>query len=43
MVGGFGLIGGPLTLIDSLVEIDVNELTIISNNLGEKGKGLGLL
>ncbi|MFB7159490.1 CoA transferase subunit A [Lysinibacillus sp. NPDC056232] len=43
MVGGFGLIGGPLTLIDALVELDVNNLTIISNNLGEKGKGLGKL
>lgn len=43
MVGGFGLIGGPLTLIDELVERDVNNLTIISNNLGEKGAGLGKL
>ncbi|EON73729.1 CoA transferase subunit A [Lysinibacillus sphaericus] len=43
MVGGFGLVGGPLTLIDALVELDVNNLTIISNNLGEKGKGLGKL
>lgn len=43
MVGGFGLVGGPLTLIDALVELDVNDLTIISNNLGEKGKGLGKL
>lgn len=43
MVGGFGLVGGPLTLIDALVELEVNELTIISNNLGEKGKGLGKL
>ncbi|MFJ7663549.1 CoA transferase subunit A [Lysinibacillus sp. NPDC097162] len=43
MVGGFGLVGGPLTLIDALVELEVNDLTIISNNLGEKGKGLGKL
>lgn len=43
MVGGFGLVGGPLTLIDELVEYDVNDLTIISNNLGEKGEGLGKL
>lgn len=41
MVGGFGLIGGPLTLIDALVEKDISNLTIISNNLGEKGEGLG--
>lgn len=43
MVGGFGLVGAPLTLIDGLVEKNINELTIISNNLGEQGKGLGVL
>lgn len=43
MVGGFGLIGAPLTLIDGLVEKDIDNLTIISNNLGERGKGLGIL
>lgn len=43
MVGGFGLIGSPLTLIDELTRLDVSELTIISNNVGEAGKGLGLL
>jgi 3-oxoacid CoA-transferase subunit A len=43
MVGGFGLVGAPLTLIDELTRLDVNQLTIISNNLGEAGKGLGIL
>jgi len=43
LVGGFGLIGAPLTLIDGLIEKDVNNLTIVSNNLGESGKGLGIL
>lgn len=43
MVGGFGLIGAPLTLIDGLTKKDVKNLTIISNNLGEIGKGLGAL
>lgn len=43
MVGGFGLIGAPLTLIDELAERDVSNLTIISNNLGEVGRGLGIL
>jgi 3-oxoacid CoA-transferase subunit A/3-oxoadipate CoA-transferase alpha subunit len=43
MVGGFGLIGAPLTLIDGLTKKDVAGLTVISNNLGEKGKGLGAL
>lgn len=43
MVGGFGLIGAPLTLIDGLTRKDVSDLTIISNNLGEAGEGLGIL
>ncbi len=43
MVGGFGLIGSPLTLIDELINYDVTDLTIISNNVGEEGEGLGLL
>jgi 3-oxoacid CoA-transferase subunit A/3-oxoadipate CoA-transferase alpha subunit len=44
MVGGFGLAGTPLTLIDALVERDdLRDLTIISNNLGEPGRGLGRL
>ncbi|WP_404333109.1 CoA transferase subunit A [Mesobacillus maritimus] len=43
MVGGFGLIGAPLTLIDGLTKLEVKDLTIISNNLGESGKGLGIL
>ncbi|PAE44664.1 CoA transferase subunit A [Bacillus sp. 7884-1] len=41
MVGGFGLIGAPLTLIEGLTKKEVTELTVISNNLGEAGKGLG--
>jgi len=43
MVGGFGLIGSPLTLIDALTKHDIRELTIISNNVGEAGEGLGIL
>ena len=43
MVGGFGLIGSPLTLIDELTRHDATNLTIISNNVGEAGRGLGLL
>lgn len=41
-VGGFGLVGCPLLLVDALAEHSVSGLTIISNNLGEPGgKGLG--
>lgn len=44
MVGGFGLVGAPLTLISALVDApDARDLTIISNNLGEPGRGLGRL
>lgn len=44
MVGGFGLVGAPLTLIDALCEHGARDLTIISNNLGEPGgKGLSRL
>jgi 3-oxoacid CoA-transferase subunit A/3-oxoadipate CoA-transferase alpha subunit len=44
MVGGFGLVGAPLTLIDALVETsDADDLTIVSNNIGEPGRGLGKL
>ncbi|MEH6990509.1 CoA transferase subunit A [Cytobacillus firmus] len=43
LVGGFGLSGTPLTLIDELVKSDKDHLTVISNNLGEEGKGLGKL
>jgi 3-oxoacid CoA-transferase subunit A/3-oxoadipate CoA-transferase alpha subunit len=44
MVGGFGLVGAPLALIDALVEhSDASELTIVSNNIGEPGLGLGKL
>lgn len=44
MVGGFGLVGAPLTLIAALLESSgAGELTIISNNLGEPGRGLGTL
>jgi 3-oxoacid CoA-transferase subunit A len=44
VVGGFGLCGTPFTLIDTVSETDhARDLTIISNNLGEAGKGLGKL
>lgn len=44
MVGGFGLVGAPLLLIDALVESsEASDLTIVSNNIGEPGRGLGKL
>jgi len=42
-VGGFGLSGNPTSLITALRDTGVRELTIVSNNMGVDGKGLGLL
>ncbi len=42
-VGGFGLAGIPWFLIDALVEQGARDLTIVSNNCGVDGAGLGLL
>ncbi len=44
MVGGFGLVGAPLALIAALRDHPgARDLTIVSNNLGEPGRGLGRL
>ncbi|MBM4763130.1 CoA transferase subunit A [Bacillus sp. B15-48] len=40
LAGGFGLSGSPLTIIDELLETDVRDLTVVSNNLGDSGQGL---
>ncbi|GAA2860547.1 succinyl-CoA--3-ketoacid-CoA transferase [Actinoplanes cyaneus] len=42
-VGGFGLSGIPASLIIALRDTGVRDLTIVSNNMGVDGKGLGLL
>jgi 3-oxoacid CoA-transferase subunit A len=42
-VGGFGLCGVPETLIDALLETGVKDLTVVSNNAGTDGLGLGKL
>ena len=41
MVGGFGLSGVPFKLVDALVESDRRDFTVISNNIGTPGQGLG--
>jgi 3-oxoacid CoA-transferase subunit A len=43
MAGGFGLCGIPQALIDAIRESGVKNLTIISNNAGIDGVGLGIL
>lgn len=42
-VGGFGLSGIPADLIEAVRESDVRDLTVVSNNMGVDGKGLGIL
>ena len=43
MSGGFGLCGIPQALIDAIRDSGVRELTVISNNAGIDGAGLGIL
>jgi 3-oxoacid CoA-transferase subunit A len=43
MAGGFGLCGIPETLIEALRKTDVKDLTVVSNNAGVDGVGLGVL
>ena len=43
MAGGFGLCGIPAALIEAIRESGVKNLTIISNNAGIDGAGLGIL
>ena len=42
-VGGFGLCGIPGDLIEAVRDSGVRDLTIVSNNMGVDGKGLGVL
>jgi len=42
-VGGFGLSGIPWFLIEALLDQGADDLTVVSNNCGVDGAGLGLL
>ncbi|QWT24127.1 CoA transferase subunit A [Subtercola sp. PAMC28395] len=42
-VGGFGLSGNPTDLIEALRDSGARDLTIVSNNMGVDGRGLGIL
>jgi 3-oxoacid CoA-transferase subunit A len=42
-VGGFGLSGIPWVLIDALLDQGASDLTVVSNNCGVDGAGLGIL
>jgi 3-oxoadipate CoA-transferase alpha subunit len=43
LVGGFGMAGMPIRLIDSLIEQGATDLTIVSNNAGNGDTGLAAL
>jgi 3-oxoacid CoA-transferase subunit A len=43
LVGGFGLSGNPENLIRAVPAQGVRDLTLVSNNAGVDGKGLGIL
>ena len=40
MSGGFGLCGIAENCIDALASMDISDLTVISNNIGNSGRGL---
>tara|TARA_R110002072_G_scaffold64203_11_gene160035 strand:+ start:22649 stop:23359 length:711 start_codon:yes stop_codon:yes gene_type:complete len=40
MSGGFGLCGIPENSIDAISELKINDLSVISNNIGNSGRGL---
>ena len=43
LVGGFGMAGMPITLIDALIHQGAADLTIVSNNAGNGDAGLAAL
>ncbi|MCP6769805.1 acetyl-CoA--acetoacetyl-CoA transferase subunit alpha, partial [Klebsiella pneumoniae] len=43
MIGGFMSVGSPLRMINALVARGVRDLTVISNDTGAPGVGIGKL
>jgi 3-oxoadipate CoA-transferase alpha subunit len=43
LVGGFGMAGMPVALIDALIEQGATDLTVVSNNAGNGDSGLAAL
>ncbi len=43
LVGGFGMAGMPITLIDALIDQGAVDLTVVSNNAGNGDTGLAAL
>jgi 3-oxoadipate CoA-transferase alpha subunit len=43
LIGGFGMAGMPVTLIDALIRQGADDLTVVSNNAGNGDTGLAAL
>ncbi len=43
LIGGFGMAGMPVVLIDALIEQGASDLTVVSNNAGNGDTGLAAL
>jgi 3-oxoadipate CoA-transferase alpha subunit len=43
LIGGFGMAGMPVELVDALIGTDANDLTVVSNNAGNGDTGLAAL
>jgi 3-oxoadipate CoA-transferase alpha subunit len=43
LIGGFGMAGMPVTLIEALIRQGAKELTVVNNNAGNGDTGLAAL
>lgn len=43
LIGGFGMAGMPVTLVDALIRLGAGELTVVNNNAGNGDTGLAAL
>jgi 3-oxoadipate CoA-transferase, alpha subunit len=43
LIGGFGMAGMPVTLIDALIRLGARDLTVVNNNAGNGDTGLAAL
>jgi 3-oxoadipate CoA-transferase alpha subunit len=43
LIGGFGMAGMPVELVDALIHTDAGDLTVVSNNAGNGDTGLAAL
>ena len=43
LIGGFGMAGMPVALIDALIRQGAKDLTVVSNNAGNGDTGLAAL